>query len=199
MWFLVRQSLRVRVCVAAILLTLVFLIVLRSLDLETPNTVAPHGIISLEVAGTVERADAIKAVWISKFGDLQRAWLSIIIDFGFLLVYSTALGLSCILAHEMFQAKGVWTGVGFPRIGVLLAWGASMAGLLDILENLAMMAILWGARGEIWPQLSHSFATVKFAFVLAGLLYSVLGVGWSLCDWWACLSSWVRARRNTSV
>ncbi|HVF98235.1 MAG TPA: hypothetical protein VND68_00220 [Chloroflexia bacterium] len=193
------QSLRVPVCLAAIPLVLVFVLVLSSLDLETPNTVAPHGIVSLEVAGTVQRADAIKAVWTTKFGDLQRAWLSIAIDFGFILVYSMALGLSCILAHEMFQAKRIGAGVGFPRMGVLLAWGASIAGLLDILENLAMMAMLWSARAEIWPQLSHSFATVKFALVLACLGYSSVGVVLSLGDWWSCLFSWRRARRNTSV
>ncbi|HEX8227723.1 MAG TPA: hypothetical protein VF826_00235, partial [Chloroflexia bacterium] len=132
MWFRVSQSLRVPVCIVAILLAFVFMLVFRSLDLETPNSAASKGIVSLELAGTVQRADAIIAVWTSKFGDLQRAWLSILIDFGFILVYSTALGLSCILASEMFRAKHVGPGLGLPRIGILLAWGASIAGLLDV-------------------------------------------------------------------
>ncbi|HEX8222082.1 MAG TPA: hypothetical protein VF914_23050 [Chloroflexia bacterium] len=199
MWFRVSQSLRVPVCIVAILLAFVFMLVFRSLDLETPNSAASKGIVSLELAGTVQRADAIIAVWTSKFGDLQRAWLSILIDFGFILVYSTALGLSCILASEMFRAKHVGPGLGLPRIGILLAWGASIAGLLDVMENLAMVAMLWGARAEIWPQLAHSFATVKFALVLAGLGYSLVGVGWSLGDWWACISSWVRGRTGSSA
>jgi hypothetical protein len=183
----------VYVCILAGLLSLAFIIfVFPSLGLEI-NPEAPCGIISLELAGTVEKADSIKHAWVSKFEGLQPAWLSICLDFAFIVVYAAALGLACVRAHEMFRVKSIGVGLGLSRIGVLLAWGVCIAGLLDVFENLAMIVVLRGTQDEIWPQLAHSLATVKFALILEALPYGAIGFACSLYDWW----SWVSARRRT--
>jgi hypothetical protein len=180
----------VQVCIFASVLALVCIVVFPKLGLETANTEASHGIVSLEFAGNLQQAEAIKSTWTSKFGSLQPAWISLFLDFGFIVAYSTALGLACILAHEMFRVRDINTGLALTWTGELFAWGATVAGALDVLENVALIVVLRGTRDEIWPQLAYSCAALKFALVFAAIAYTLAGVAFSLPDWWA----WVSAR-----
>ena len=136
----------------------------------TPLTTdaAPRGIISFEFAGTPERAEAILASWDER-AQLHAA-LSLGLDYLFLLVYSTAIALSCFRAAAWWKPRRP----GLATIGAWLGWGQWLAALLDAVENYALIQLLLGHRAAIWPRLAWACAAVKFAFVLAGIAYALL-------------------------
>ncbi|MEY3284160.1 MAG: hypothetical protein RIR86_2173, partial [Acidobacteriota bacterium] len=51
------------------------------------------------------------------------------------------------------------------------AWAALLAGLLDAVENYALIRVLLGAGGDFWPALSRACARPKFAIVGVVLAY----------------------------
>jgi nicotinamidase-related amidase len=60
-------------------------------------------------------------------------------------------------------------------VGVLLAWAQFGAGLLDALENYALIRVLLGSQREVWPVMARWCAVPKFLIVALGLVY--VGVG----------------------
>ena len=136
--------------------------------LNTPA--APLGIVSFELAGSSQRAQEILGSW-----DVHaqlRAAFSLGLDYVFMLAYSATIGLACIWAGEALQAYG-WPLAGLGR---LLAWSQWLAALLDGLENIALVAVLFGRVFAPWPQLAQWSAAAKFALVFAGMIYVYLGL-----------------------
>lgn len=50
-----------------------------------------------------------------------------------------------------------------------------LAGLLDAVENYALIKVLLGSRDEIWPVAAKYCAGPKFAIVGVGLIYVIVG------------------------
>jgi len=132
---------------------------------------ARYGIVSLEVAGTKERAEEIIAFWDS-WGARREAIKSIYYDYAFLLFYSTTLALACILAAGRLAHR--WPTLG--RAGVIVAWTQWLAALCDAIENYALLKILWtnSAYWEGWPKVATTFASIKFSIIGLGLIYVLL-------------------------
>lgn len=129
-----------------------------------------YGIIALELAGNEEKARQIIAAW-DVSGGRGLALLNVRLDFLFLAVYSTTIGLACVLASEALPALARrWSPVG-----VALAWGQWLAALLDAVENAALLKMLHGFVVEPWPQIAQWSAVPKFILVGAGSLYVVVG------------------------
>lgn len=129
-----------------------------------------HSIVALELAGTVGKARQIISCWEAS-GARGRALLNVYLDFPFLVVYSTAIALCCVLASEVFQARAQWMVV----IGVALAWAQWLAALLDAVENAALLKMLHGSvLRDPWPRIVRWSAFGKFAIVLVGFLYVLL-------------------------
>ena len=80
--------------------------------------------------------------------------------------------LSLALACGLVAAR---VGGAATRLGVLLAWSQLVAAPLDAVENVALLEVLLGAQGDAWPALARACALPKFAIVVAGLGYVVLG------------------------
>lgn len=128
----------------------------------------PLGIVSLELPATPARADAMVAA----LGDRARAIAvrQVQLDFVFLLLYPLALAMALVRLAPLAAGR-----VG--RICAALARRVWIAGLLDAIENLALLRMLAGATGSPWPQLSTACATVKFTIVAAALLMLLAGLG----------------------
>jgi hypothetical protein len=60
-------------------------------------------------------------------------------------------------------------------IGLPLAWLQWFAGLLDAVENIALLNVLDGPVEQPWPRLAQLCALAKFALILLGLLYMIYG------------------------
>ncbi|MCL4261854.1 MAG: hypothetical protein KJ069_01495 [Anaerolineae bacterium] len=135
------------------------------------TAVAPAGIISFEFAGNVANAQMIIASW-GEHGRLVAAF-GLGLDFLYPLVYAAAISLACVWAAERVQPK-------FPaaKWGIWLAWGAWLAALLDYVENVALVLLLFGSTAVLLPPLAFICAAIKFALVIAGIVYVL--VAWLL-------------------
>jgi len=158
------------VFVLFLILTALLMVVLRLVDAPLQTAAAPSGILSFEFAGNVNRAKEIVRSW--EGAPALFAGFSLGLDYLFMVAYSTTLALACLWACRMVEARG-WP---FARLGVLLAWGQWLAAGLDALENIALVILVLVGIAAPWPQVAWAAAALKFALILAGLLYSVLGV-----------------------
>ncbi|MBX3056001.1 MAG: hypothetical protein KF770_05965 [Anaerolineae bacterium] len=128
------------------------------------TAVAPAGIISFEFAGTVANAQAMIESW-GEHGRLVAAF-GLGLDFLYPLVYASAISLACVWAAERVQPRSP-----AASWGIWLAWGAWLAALLDYVENVALVLLLFGSTAVLLPPLAFLCAAIKFTLVIAGILY----------------------------
>lgn len=132
------------------------------------TTAAAQGfpIVDLELAGTAERAgDVIRGA------DLDEVRAAIALDFLFIFFYSPALFFGSLWARRHFA------GDFGRRAGTLIAAGGLIAGALDMVENVAMLAYLrdpgaWGG----WNLLAAAMAIPKFVLALVAVVYILSGI-----------------------
>lgn len=132
---------------------------------------APAGIISFELAGTVEHAEAIMQSWEMREHVLAAFGLGL--DYLFLIAYSTFFGLACLAAGDAARAGGSKMSI----LAIPLAWGQWVAGGLDAVENVALISLLTGSNWPSWPPLAWFCSSFKFALIGAALIYIVWGAG----------------------
>lgn len=144
-------------------LTILLMIVLGAIPL-TPD------IIQFELAGSVTRANSILTAWKSSE---QTAWaaFSLGLDFLYIVAYSNTIGFACVWATKAIQERGD----ALVSVGIWLAWGQWLAALLDVLEDIALLIILFSSVTAPWPQIAMWCAIFKFSLVILGLLY--VGIG----------------------
>jgi len=135
---------------------------------------APHpSIVGFELAGTLEKADAVLNQWgeTGRQRAIRQTWL----DFLFLVLYAVTLALFC------WRAAQGQTGI-FRILGLAVGWLALFAGLLDGVENIAMLQSLYGSRKPVFPALAYICASAKFMLILVAasylLVYALLR-GWA--------------------
>jgi hypothetical protein len=151
-------------------LAFALMLALASLDAGLRTKAAPNGIVSFEFAGDAATAGSMLEAW----GEAGRAraerilWL----DFLFLATYAPGLSLLCAAASDRERARGS----RLANAGAALAWGLLLAGVLDAIENLALVRTLNAAEPGLWPALAAACAWPKFALVAAGLLYVAASV-----------------------
>ena len=155
---------RRRITIAAVVVTAVLTGVLGGIDVPLQNAAAPHGIISFELAGTIERSSEILASWDARAR--VYAGLSLGLDYAYLLSYSTLLALFCSWGAR--RRAGAW-----HTLGVWLVWGQWGAALLDAVENFGLIRLLLGSSWGGWAVLAVSAAAVKFALVILGEGYGI--------------------------
>jgi hypothetical protein len=144
-----------------------------SLLVNAPLTtrMAPSGIVSFEIAGTLERAHAILQSW----GERERllAAFGLGLDYLFLCTYSTFFALACYSAGEAARA----VGSRMASLSGPLAWAQWIAAGFDAVENMALLFLLLGETSQFWPALASWCASVKFALIGAGLIFIIWGTG----------------------
>lgn len=162
-------SARRRSLPVGIVLTLALTAALQIVGRPLQTAAAPQGIVSFELAGTLPAAQAMIASWDST-AQLHAAF-SLGLDYLYMPLYAVTLALACV------QAAG--SALRKPRLawalGLALAWSLGLAALLDAVENAALWQLLLGSIFAAWPAVAKACAIVKFAFVIAGLLYGGIG------------------------
>ena len=128
----------------------------------------PKRMLSLELAGTKDRAEKIILAWKAN-GTFEKAFTLQKWDDYFLLLYSLTFALGCVVVADVY-------GDPAHKLGLWLAWLALGAGFLDVVENRAINRMLAGHIENYWPQLSFICAACKFAILLACFLYIGGGV-----------------------
>ena len=145
--------------------TVLIAIVMSSTGRPLNTAQAPNGIVSFEFAGNLKTAQDMLDSW-----DAQaqvRAGFVQGLDFLFLLVYSTTIGLACLIAAGALRRLG-WPLAG---LGSWLAWGLWLAAAFDFIENVALVLLLFGSMHPAWPPLAAYCASAKFALLFLGLVY----------------------------
>lgn len=145
--------------------TLFLLVLLNQVGAPLTTPKSPYGIISYEFAGIPENAAAILNSWDAN--SQLRAAFSLGLDFLFLVLYSTTIGIACIWASEVLL-KNRWPLAG---VGIPLAWGLWLAALLDTIENVALTHILFNTPNSPWPELAAICALIKFGLIFIGIVY----------------------------
>lgn len=148
----------------------------------------PASIVHLELAPTVEKANAFLSLWRTHPlpsstkcpGDWQAKLLTVqALDTWFILAYSPLFALLSWLAADYFHQS---SRAGLARFGYVLAGLQPVAGALDFVENSAInRMIVRGSAFEPWPLVSTSVSSVKWLLIVLFLLYGVLAVlHWAL-------------------
>jgi hypothetical protein len=149
--------------------TILVMTTLQVIDAPLKTEVAPLGIVSFEFAGDLSHAQKMVESWGRK-GRIA-AGVSLGLDYLFLLTYVGSIGMGCVLIARSVSKRLKQ----LSRIGVFLAWGLLVAGLLDVVENYSLIRVLLGSNLAIWPKIATWCAVPKFAIVAAGLAYIWIG------------------------
>ena len=130
---------------------------------------APRGIISYEFAYTAAAAERMLLSWspVAK----QRAMLSLGLDYLFLVLYPAFISRACARVALRLRERSP----GAARLGVRLSWLVLAAGVLDAVENYALIEMLVTGPSDLWAQLAWWCATPKFILVGLGLAFALAG------------------------
>jgi hypothetical protein len=150
-------------------LLIISVIVLKYFNQTLENDIAPYGIFSFELAGTLDRSLEI----INSWSPLAKtfAGLSLGYDFLFLLIYTLFISL---LIHKVNER--LWVGKSFYKIGEILIWSMFITAIFDAVENVALIKLLIGGSQEYWSSVAYFFAIGKFILIIISLLYLIYNI-----------------------
>ncbi len=159
-----------RVLALSILASLALMALLNVINRPLISSASPYGIISFELAGTLDAAHNILAGW----GETDRliAAFGLGLGFVFLLAYPLAIGLACSWIAEELALYHHPLAI----LGIRLAWAQVLAAVLDAIENISLMEVLLGVEIALWPRIAQICAVLKFVIVISGLIYALYGV-----------------------
>lgn len=160
-----RRLLFIFFTILAVLMSGIF----QFLDKPLQTAEAPFGIVSFELAGSVERVQAMVNSWDAQA--LLTGAFGLGFDFLFMPIYATALSLAGLLAST--RRKGRW-----ETLGKSLGWGAILASGFDACENIFLFTILQGHNYFPIPELAAWCAATKFGLIICVVIYGL--VGWFL-------------------
>jgi hypothetical protein len=158
------------------ILTISIFGIFNVLDVPLRTETAPNGIVSLELAGTPERAFQIMVSWepinyqgpeiVVTRGHLIAAF-GLGLDYLFMPVYAFALGFGTLMATAKHKGR-------IKQLGVIAGWGAFIAALFDAVENYMLFQVVLGDFSSPRPEIAALCATIKFFLLIFGLV--VIGV-----------------------
>jgi hypothetical protein len=144
---------------------MIFIMVKTGTTLKTITT--PIGILDLEFAYNKTKVTNIIDAWRPNaiVNNISKAEINTYLDFTFLAFYASFLFFGCKRIAESNKSN----------TGLLIAKGALVAGLLDILENIGMLISLSGNIYSKVAVITTFFASIKFILVIAAVLYTLIG------------------------
>ena len=164
----IKESSRKYVFWLLFVLTLVVMFAIKVTGRPLIADSAPGGIVSFEFAGRLPIAKTILESWSMKAK--IYAGLNLGLDYLFLFLYAVTIGLGVvIIANRMRKIRFAYIA------GIVISWLVLLGGLLDAVENFALIKLLLGSMNEALPVLAKWCAIFKFLFVAIGLIYLILG------------------------
>ena len=142
---------------------------LEKLNGALRNSVASQGVMSLELARTLDRQRQLLASW-GPSARLRLAF-SIGLDFFCVVAFLSALALACIwLAAALRRRRTVGS-----QLGVVVAWTLGIMGAFWMLQNVLLASALFGHRTELTAEITYWCALLKFTVMAAAVAYLALG------------------------
>jgi len=155
--------------VALLTLTILVMVILNVGGRPLTTPAATSGIISYELAGKVDQAQFIIDSWDNQAR--VSAAFNLGLDYLFLLLYSMSIGAAVLWLTDTLTSNH-----RMLTLANLLAWSLVLAAILDAIENGALFTMLVNGASEPWPGVAQVAAVIKFAFVIIGLLYILIGL-----------------------
>jgi len=131
---------------------------------------APIGIVSFELAGTVQKSSDILASWNPEARIIAAFGLGF--DYLFMLAYACTIGLACVWSSRILS----FTNMPFHTWGSFLAWGSWLAAIFDAIENLALTIQMMVHVASPWPEIARICAISKFGLIFLGFVYAFYGL-----------------------
>ena len=100
-------------------------------------------------------------------------------DFLFIFIYPALITAVCLVGARYLDARGY---VGF-RVSLFFILLALVAGVLDAVENCALLGVLADYQNSALPAVAHWCAKIKFALVYTAAGYAVLACAAALVLW----------------
>lgn len=129
----------------------------------------PPNIVAFELAGTTEAASEIISTWWNGGHSWIRVDIGIYLDFIFIIAYCSALMFACRAAVNFSRVEF------FTKISkqfIVLIW---VAGLCDVIENMAMLTTL-NEISQTSVSIAFHTATPKFGILLLVLIFILICV-----------------------
>ncbi len=152
---------------ALISLVVVFIFIMRSLNAPLINEIAPAGIVSFELAGSLSAAKQIIGSW--DIVATSYAGLNLGIDYLFLIIYSATIALACFMLASGLKPQSRW-----QKIGYILVTAQWLAALADMIENYGLIRLFLGSNESLWAGLAYYAAIIKFVLIILALIYLLL-------------------------
>jgi len=127
--------------------------------------VTPSNIIEYEFARTVEKAVHILIEW--GLGGVEKAKMSILLDFVFLILYSWAISLGCKVVVGFADSATI------TKIGLALSKAIWIAGACDFIENVSLLIVMHWINGVLL-EVAFWMAGLKFLIVAIAILFLLL-------------------------
>ena len=143
-------------------------VTLGILNQPLQNATSPQGVVSLELAGSLQRQAAVLASW--QEPEKLRLAFSIGLDFACVATFLTTLALPCLWLAGAGGGFGAKLGRALYR--VVLVMGAFWT-----VQNILLAAALFGHGTALAAQAIYGCALVKFTAMGAASLYIVLRGG----------------------
>ena len=156
--------------IVLLILTILLMVIMNIIGSPLTTTSAPYGIVSFEFAFSPAQAQEMISSW-STDAQLRAAFIQGL-DFLFPLVYSAALGLGCLMTINVLSTRGK----PLKGIGIFLAWGLLLAAFCDYIENIALVAQLFGKVQSPYPEIAGICAVIKFSLILLAIVYILYGL-----------------------
>ena len=163
----ISDSARKPVFFALLAWTLVLFAVFQVLNTPLTTSAAPAGIVSHQFAWTPEKAQAILSSWEGRASLFAAFGLGF--DYLFMPSYALTVALGTLLAAGR---RSGW----LAQLGTWTAYSVFTAAVFDALENIGQAQQL--LNGVFTTQVIHFVgvcATIKFALLLLGFLYGLVG------------------------
>ena len=134
--------------------------------------VTPHGIASFELVHNAAEADRILHFWGTP-GKLSAA-LNLGFDYLFIWAYANTLAFGCVWIACLLRERGFSL---LATAGIFFAWLQWLAGILDCIENAALIKILFHGPTDTLALISRWCAIPKFTLTLIfGFGYQLIGL-----------------------
>ena len=148
---------------------MIFVVIETGATLKTPAT--PKGILDLEFACNTAKATIVTTAWTpnNAIDNISAAKTNTYLDFIFLFFYSLFLFFT---SKKIARISGGW----FGKAGLLLAKGALVAGILDVLENAGMLYTLSGNFSGTVTLFTTTCSLIKWGLALLAAGYCFIGL-----------------------
>lgn len=149
--------------------SLVMLMVMAKTSATLKTTATPMGILNLEFAYNSAKAGTVLYAWrpTEKIDNIEVAKFNTWLDFIFLFFYSLFLFMGCKILSANYAGA-------IQNAGLILAKGAILAGLLDIVENAGMLFTLHGHINNSILFLTAAVSIIKWILALAAVVYLLI-------------------------